>query len=161
MTAMSDSPPEPLAYEPPESQAVDCAWRLLRLAVTLWASLVLLRHATYWGATYWGAVFVGKEFAFLTPMIGAAFESCVLVAMLLIAVTSRVPTPSAARWLRILGIAFVTLVLIDFAWREGMPASWMDLRQVLRFLWQLASRAQLLVVPILCIAYPRLVAGRR
>jgi hypothetical protein len=147
------------------------AWRLLRLAVILWASLVLIRHATYWGGVIAEQIATrsvyrtGGSFSFLTGSgfpfaeVEAAAEVVILLSMLVIALGHRYAARNAALALRLLGAAFVLLVLTDIALNTDILMANSDEvtrgRRVLKVAWQVVSKLQLLVVPIVCAAYRR------
>lgn len=145
----------------------DASWRLLRIGAVLWASLVLVRHATYWGgviaeraATPAGFGAPGERFPFAE--IEVAAEAVILFSTLVVALGLPRATPPAVRALRTLGGAFVLLVLFDFAFNS--QTTWAGIRNdlptgraIVKFVWQFVSKAQLLVVPLLLAIGP----GRR
>lgn len=156
---VSQSPYEPLAYGRPAGTVANDAWRLLRLAVMLWASLVLIRHATYWGGVMTdryatGATYRSSGQGFPFAEIEAAAEAVILFSMLVIAAGHRYARANAVLALRLLGAAFVLLVLTEIALNtDALMASSREAtraRTVLKVVWQVVSKVQLLVVPALC-----------
>ena len=133
--------PTPLSYEVPSERDWP-AWRLLRLAVILWTSLVLMRHGTYWARV------LMKADALL---LGLGIEVVILVVALAVATLTRVPTSRAVSTMRLLAIAYIAVILGAFAisfFTTRMP------RPLLHIMWMLVSQVQLLVVPALCVADP-------
>ena len=150
ITHMSEPAREPLAYEAPSTHGYE-AWRLLRLAVILWASLVLLRHATYWASVLpnaSGPAYLVTNFAFLAMLL----ELPILVAALIVA-SPRDGSPAATRWLRTLGIAYCVVAAVALLPEMLMLTRSASVRGITRPVWQIVSRVQLLVVPVLCIVY--------
>jgi hypothetical protein len=134
MSRMSRSDLEPLGYHVP-AERIDAGWPLLRFAVIVWTLLVLGRHASYWGPR-------------LVPMLGPATFFSGSGGLLSYTVVLEV-----ARLLRILGTAYFVLILLtlqpDFLSFSRQP----NLPSMEMFAWRVLSRVQLLMVPLLCMAY--------
>lgn len=149
---MNDPAPETLAYQPVDSAEPNGAWRLLRLAVVLWATLVLVRHLLYWfpAVLERPTLFLGSQL--LSSFGIAVTEAVVLIASIIAAAGCF--SARRASWLRTLAIVYIFLtavpIVVEFVSFGPMRGSNVSLRTA----WAIVSKVQLLVVPVLCILAP-------
>lgn len=148
----NDRPGEPLAYEGlahDGTRFANAGWRVLRLALILWASIVLIRHASYWLSQVY---YVGVSGAVspARPILFAAAEAVVLAGVLFLAFRSR-QRPNSLTPIGTLAIAYIAVNLTAFAIEMAQTGPGVGWAMGLRLIWLLASRVQLLVVPALAV----------
>lgn len=146
----NDRPAESLAYEGINAASPDMAWRLLRLALILWASIVLIRHASYWGGLALDGGLVTSAMADPRPLLFAALDAGVLVTLLTLVVPART-APASLKPIARLAAIFIAANLLSFVIDLFSTRGLLD-NAGLRFVWLVASRVQLLVVPAVAIA---------
>lgn len=139
----------PKAIEPaPDGRVL--AWRLLRLALILWASIVLIRHGSYWGEMALTGGLFGTIMSDPRPLLFAGVEAGALI-MLLLIVVPVTTTPATLRPVARLAGIFIVANLLSFAF-DFFTARDVFQGYGLHFIWMAASRVQLLVVPTVAIA---------
>jgi hypothetical protein len=145
---MDTPPPRPLDYNQTAAAPWD-AWRLLRLALVLWASIVLIRHASYWGERAIAGNLLGSLMTDPRPILFAAVEAGALIMMLLVVLPATTTPVTLKPVARLAGI-FIAANLLSFAF-DFFTARDVFSGYGLHLIWLIASRVQLLVVPALAI----------
>ena len=133
----------PLAYEVPSGDAP--IWRAMRFAVIAFAGCVILRHTAYWIGQY-GMLTNGP---FLIALTCAILEAAVLIPMAAFAESAgrQLPSRSTLRIIAMLAGVFLVVNAIAFLF-DLVRVGGTSPRSIV---WQLASRAQLWIVPVMVI----------
>ena len=158
---MSNPPPTALPYESPDSNSrEDIFWRAFRFAVIAWSAAVLSRHASYWLALIMqqSSIWVSDGRALLFALMECVVLGGVLINALSVKRQNHRQHLSLAGWC----VAFIVLSLVGFVfdWFASRYSMELDARSVLRSIWLLVSRLQLLVVPAMVIFVVKQWRGR-